>query len=109
MRDACLNLWIADHRKIMGPADNFTFLMENDLDDNSITSFDNVNKTVIGDLRKCKSIRNKEITPIGGRATGLGDESSDLDIIIWSDDDNVKGELRRLYNYYSQNYHFKVR
>ena len=49
--------------------------------------FDNVNKTVIGDLRRCKSIRNKEITPIGGRVTGLGDESSDLDIIIWTDDD----------------------
>ena len=38
MRSACLNLWRADHCKIMGPADNFTFLMENDLDDYSITS-----------------------------------------------------------------------
>ena len=73
------------------------------------SSFDNENKTVIGDLRRCKSIRNKEITPIGGRATGLGDESSDLDVIIWTNDENVKGELRRLYKYYSRNYHFRVR
>ena len=38
MREACLNLWLGDHQTIMGVTDNYTFLMENDLDDYNTSS-----------------------------------------------------------------------
>ena len=71
-------------------------------------NFAAINEEIMADLRKCGSLRNNWMVPIGGRATGLGDKSSDLDIVIHINTPRQKEELRRLHNYYRHNCHFKV-
>ena len=71
-------------------------------------NFAAMNEEIMKDLRKCGSLRDKPMMPIGGRATGLGDKSSDLDLVIHINTKREKEELRKLSNYYRNNGYFKV-
>ena len=62
-------------------------------------NFATINEEIMTDLRKCRSLRNSWMVPTGGRATGLGGKSSDLDIIIHFNTPRQKEQLRRLHNY----------